>query len=177
MDAKILNSGVLKSQSHQSRPTELRGLDSRPLTVVIYAPLPAGKVGKLTREETEAGTGRAGNNWRTQIRGREEHVNWEQENKEEDSGAIGTDQVWWNSHEERQSLAWVTPAGPKVMRKEREKERHRDGQKEERYKTLARAFVKSWEHWEGLCFICGLLLSDWLMLCYILSLLATFFLH
>lgn len=101
---------------------------------------------------------------------REEHVNWEQENKEEDSGAIGTDQVWWNSHEERQSLAWVTPAGPKVMRKEREEQRHRDGEKKERYKTLARAFVKPWEHWEGLCFICGLQLLDWLLLYYILSL-------
>ncbi len=43
-------------------------------------------------------------------------------NKGADWCATGTEQVWWNSHEERQSLAWVTPAAPKVM-----KERARGG--------------------------------------------------
>jgi len=47
------------------------------------------RFGKLTGEEPEAELDITEEH-RTQG---EEHVNWEQENKEEDSGAIGTDQV------------------------------------------------------------------------------------
>ncbi len=97
-------------------------------------------------------------------RGREEeHVNWEQENKEADSGATGTEQVWWNSHEERQSLAWVTPAAPKVM-----KERARggtpqrwgeEGEIQDAGKGISEASGALRRFVE--CFICAPLLLNW----------------
>ncbi|KAL1281744.1 hypothetical protein QQF64_000547 [Cirrhinus molitorella] len=92
VDDKIRNSSTLESQSHQSRPTELRELGSRPPTLVTYAPLPAGEGQarrKTTGEEQEPEL-----EVREEHRGRgEEHVNWQQENKEVNSGAIGTEQV------------------------------------------------------------------------------------
>ncbi len=109
-------------------------------------------------------------------RGREEeHVNWEQENKEADSGATGTEQVWWNSHEERQSLAWVTPAAPKVM-----KERARGGTpqrwgEEGEIQDAGKGISEASGVWEGLWSVLFVHLCYWIDS--IPSLLVTFILR